>query len=149
MFDTKIRYFFTMKSTFLSWIIPFIVFIVSLIFIYSMSNLQQQANISDPIIIFKYLLYIGVPVTIVSLSKFKQLEGFFENEFTDVTIFLFLLFWIWWGIEFTDNLNLFPNLVKDFGYLLNLLAITTLAWSFFVIKDYFLDYLQFQILKLF
>ncbi len=71
----------------------------------------------------------------VLFSRIDPFKKYFEDGLVNVTVFLFILFWTWWGIEFTGDLNLFPDLVKDFSYLLNLLAISTLTWTFFVMED--------------
>ncbi len=132
----RLKYIFEMDHPFSGWIILPLSFILSVIFITLITDLKETSNLSNPVIILKYLLYIIVPITIVSLTKIDALRFFFKNKIIDLILYLFILFWVWWGIEFTNDINLFPDLVKGFGYLLNLLAIATLTWSFFVLNDY-------------
>jgi membrane protease YdiL (CAAX protease family) len=115
-------------------VVPLIV-IISFLIISQMSELKDP-NSGDTFIFVKYLVYIFIPVTIVSIRNSWFLKNKFNNKSIDVLIFIFLLVWTWWGIEFTGNFNLFPELVIGFGYFLNLIAFTTLAWCFFILSDY-------------
>ena len=131
----KIRYYFN-NYMINAWLIIPLILSISLILIELMGPLKEGRNINNLFILTKYYLYVLVPVTIVMLSRFDSLKKIFKDKLFDVVIFLFILFWTWWGIEFTGDLNLFPDLVVRFGYFLNLLAITTLTWSFFILEDY-------------
>ena len=130
---------FVIQSVLISFLVVPFICILSILFINLMSTTQKTTSSSDILIVLRYLLYCLVPVTTVTLSRSRQLVELFENKLFAVILFLFLLFWTWWGIEFTNDLQLFPNLVNGFSYFLNLLAITTLAWSFLAIWDFEID----------
>lgn len=133
--QTKLHHLFNNHNTLLAWAVIPLLFVVSIVLLLLMGSLKEAQNFNDPLIIGRYLLYILVPVTLVTASWVGPIKKYFENALVDVCIFLFILFWTWWGIEFTNDLTLFPHLITGFGYLLNLLAITTLTWSFFVIDE--------------
>ena len=131
----KIRYYFN-EYLINAWLIIPLILSISLVLIGLMGPLKEGNNVNNLFILTKYYLYVLVPVTIVTLSRFDSLKKIFKDKLFKVAIFLFTLFWTWWGIEFTNDLNLFPNLVTGFSYFLNLLAITTLTWSFFILENF-------------
>ena len=135
----RIQETFVIQSVLISFLVVPFICILSILFINLMSTTQKTTSSSDIVIVLRYILYCEVPVTTVTLSRSRQLVEQFENKLLAVILFLILLFWTWWGIEFTNDLQLFPNLVNGFSYFLNLLAITTLAWSFLAIWDFEID----------
>lgn len=135
MIAERSNYFFLKQNILISWLIPPVILLLSILLISSMSELNTTNNSTDFFVLFKYLLYVLLPITVVSLTRLKSLKPIIEKPLIDLIIFLFLLFWVWWGIEFNNDLNLFPDLVHGMGYLLNLLAFLVLTWSFFVIQD--------------
>ena len=139
VFLKRIQNSFFIQSVLVSFLVVPFILILSILLITLMSTTQKTTDSFNILIVMRYILYILVPVTAVALSRLKQLAELFENKLFAIILFLFLLFWTWWGIEFTNDLQLFPDLINGFSYFLNLLAITTLTWCFLGTWDFEID----------